>query len=180
MVLGAFAEAGFGSYDSFNSFSQASNITANGSTRYYGAGMLGHQEFANGMYIDGSLRAGRVESSYRSTDLENALGHSTSFDSNRTYYSAHMGLGKTLKVSQQGSLDMYTSCFTPAKMQTTSPFLATPSRLMPLPAAAPDWACVTATKQATPCKSMQGWHLSGNLTAKPKAVCMVCKWMPPA
>ncbi len=111
MVLGAFAEAGFGSYDSFNSFSQASNITANGSTRYYGAGMLGHQEFANGMYIDGSLRAGRVESSYRSTDLENALGHSTSFDSNRTYYSAHMGLGKTLKVSQQGSLDMYTKLF---------------------------------------------------------------------
>ncbi|MDL2271948.1 autotransporter outer membrane beta-barrel domain-containing protein [Desulfovibrio sp. OttesenSCG-928-I05] len=112
LLLGAFFESGWGSYDSHNSFSSGS-VKGDGDTEYYGGGILARYDTApigpGNIYLETSFRAGKVESDYSSSDfLNSSFTGKVDFDSSSAYYGAHAGIGYIWNISEASSLDMYT------------------------------------------------------------------------
>ena len=105
MMLGAFFEGGRGNYNSYNSFNNAASVDGWGDLSYYGGGILARFDWASGMYVEGSLRAGNSHVSYRTDDLVSTAGERASYDAWTPYYSAHAGLGNILRISESISLD---------------------------------------------------------------------------
>ena len=112
VLLGAFFEAGWGSYDSHNSFGNAASVTGDGDTNYYGGGILGRYDTAplgpGNVYLEASFRAGQVDTDYNSDDFYSATGEDVDFDSSSTYYGAHLGAGYIWNITDAASLDLYT------------------------------------------------------------------------
>lgn len=112
LLLGAFFEAGWGNYDSYNSFSNAATVNGDGDTNYYGGGVLGRYELTEGkfkgLYTEASLRVGQSSLDFSSNDLRDYSGRRASYDSDTTYYGAHAGLGYVWQVNQKTSLDFST------------------------------------------------------------------------
>jgi hypothetical protein len=102
LVLGAFVEHGEGDYDSYNSLA-AGRFRGKGDTRYTGLGMLAHLEVDKALYLEGSLRGGRVKTSYDSGDF----GQPVAYDARSGYMSAHAGIGYRLAVSERSALKFY-------------------------------------------------------------------------
>lgn len=111
LLLGAFFEAGWGSYDSHNSFSSGS-VKGDGDTSYYGGGLLSRYDSAptgpGTIYAEASFRAGRVKTDYDSSDFKSASGDKVDFDSSAAYYGIHAGVGYIWTINEQTSLDMST------------------------------------------------------------------------
>ena len=97
LMLGGFFEAGWGNYDSFNSFTNG-NVKASGDNRYYGAGVLARQDFASKLYVEGSARAGKLDNDYASSDLVDGFGNTASYKLKKAYYGLHLGVGYQLPV----------------------------------------------------------------------------------
>jgi len=110
LVLGAFFDYGNGSYDTFNSFSNAS-VLGNGNVHHLGGGILGRMDFRNHFYADASFRAGQVNNGYYNGDLLDPLGRAASYDSSSAYYGMHVGGGKILNLSKNSTLDLYGKYF---------------------------------------------------------------------
>ncbi len=91
--IGLFFEAGWGNFDTYNSF-----YRGNGGTSYYGTGLLARHNMVGGIYGETSLRLGYAKSEYDSA-------YKTDFDIGSTYYGGHLGLGYILPVSDPGSFD---------------------------------------------------------------------------
>ncbi|MCL1980635.1 MAG: autotransporter outer membrane beta-barrel domain-containing protein, partial [Proteobacteria bacterium] len=111
LVAGAFFEAGWGNYDSSNSFTNLPSVQGKGDTSYYGGGILGRYAIPTGpggFYGEGSLRAGRVDVDFRSGDILNSNSARTEYDSGSTYYGAHFGLGYLWNIDRKASLDFST------------------------------------------------------------------------
>jgi hypothetical protein len=106
LVAGGFFEAGWGNYDSYNDFDSAASVKGKGDTSYYGGGFLGRYEAPMGLYGEASLRAGRVETDFRSKDILNSGGDSTKYDTGTAYYGAHLGVGYIWTLSEKSSLDI--------------------------------------------------------------------------
>ena len=106
LMAGAFVEGGWGNYDTYNSFSNAASVYGHGNTNYYGAGVFGRYDFDNNVYVEGSLRAGRTDTDFKSNDLVSALGERASYDSKAAYYSAHVGAGYSWKLQEKDRLDL--------------------------------------------------------------------------
>ena len=60
----------------------------------------------NGFYYEGSLRAGKLSTDYKSKE-----NSSNKYDTDSTYYAAHVGLGKILKLNEKNTLDYYGKYF---------------------------------------------------------------------
>ncbi|WP_323029756.1 autotransporter domain-containing protein [Castellaniella sp.] len=115
LTVGPFIEAGYGSHDSHNDFSGQS-VRGSGNSHYVGAGVLAHYDFDRatpdlGAYAEASLRAGRLDSDWRSNDLKGANGQSASYDSDATYVGAHLGAGWRLPIGERSSADLYAQYF---------------------------------------------------------------------
>ena len=112
ILAGAFFEAGWGGYDSYNSFSNAANVKGNGDISYYGGGVLGRYDFApagpGNIYLDASFRAGHVSTDFNSSDLRDSTGRRADYDSGSAYYGAHAGLGYVWNITEKASLDIST------------------------------------------------------------------------
>ncbi len=113
LVLGGFFEAGWGNYDSYNSFSGRASINGSGDTEYYGGGLLARYSLTeglfNGLYTEASIRAGYVSTDFTSNDFEDFYGPVTAeYDSSSAYYGAHLGLGYVWQLSEKASLDFST------------------------------------------------------------------------
>ncbi len=79
LTIGGFFEYGNGSYDTYNSFSQAASVSADGNAYYIGGGILGRMEFAEG----GTGSAGNAAAATRSepgTTLSGEAGASGAQD----------------------------------------------------------------------------------------------------
>ena len=115
LTLGAFFEYGNGSYDTYNSFSNAASVDGNGNTHYLGGGILGRMDFINAgpghFYTEASGRAGKVDNSYDSSDLRDATGREASYDSTSAYYGLHLGAGYIWNLTDKASLDLYGKYF---------------------------------------------------------------------
>ena len=105
LTYGPFAEYGWGNYTSHLDF----GVRSDGNTKYYGVGAFVRQDNNNGVYYDGSLRYGRLESDYRSGDMIGADGNKvySSYDSSSSYYGAHLGVGKVSSLDEKVRSDIY-------------------------------------------------------------------------
>ena len=96
---GLFVEYGNGSYDAFNTFYNAASVHSKGKLDHIGGGVLGRFEFANfgyglnRFYLDGSFRVGNIHNKFDS-DLRDLRGTAARYNSDSTYYGAHIGGGK--------------------------------------------------------------------------------------
>ena len=94
---GVFYENGSGNYRTYNEFNNEF-FRGDGSLVYNGGGIAARYENANGVYTEGSLRAGMLKS-----EMDNALrdgsGNYYGYDSESAYYGAHIGVGKIISLS---------------------------------------------------------------------------------
>ena len=106
---GVFYENGSGNYRTFNEFNNEF-FRGDGSLVYNGGGIAARYENANGVYTEGSLRAGMLKS-----EMDNALRDGSSnyygYDSESAYYGAHIGVGKIISLSDSSDLDVYGKFF---------------------------------------------------------------------
>ena len=103
MTFGPFVEYGWGNYTSHLD----DGTRGDGDAKFYGAGVFLRQNNTNGLWYEGSLRAGHMKNDYRGNlNLQNVT-----YDTSNNYVAAHLGIGKVNKVSEKGSLDLYTKLF---------------------------------------------------------------------
>ena len=109
LLLAPFLEAGWGSYDSYNSFSHQPSVRGDGDISYYGGGLLARYDSPVNIYAEVSLRMGRVETDFRSGDIRNAVtGDTADYETSAVYYGAHLGLGYLWNICELLTLDVYT------------------------------------------------------------------------
>lgn len=106
---GVFYENGSGNYRTFNEFNNEF-FRGDGSLVYNGGGIAARYTNKNGVYTEGSLRAGMLKS-----DMDNALrdgaGNFYGYESESAYYGAHLGIGKIISLSDSSDLDIYGKFF---------------------------------------------------------------------
>ena len=106
---GVFYENGSGNYRTYNEFNNEF-FRGDGSLVYNGGGIAARYENKNGVYTEGSLRAGMLKS-----DMDNALrdgaGNFYGYESESAYYGAHLGIGKIISLSENSDLDVYGKFF---------------------------------------------------------------------
>ena len=106
---GVFYENGSGNYRTYNEFNNEF-FRGDGSLVYNGGGIAARYTNKNGVYTEGSLRAGMLKS-----DMDNALrdgaGNFYGYESESAYYGAHIGIGKITSLSESSDLDIYGKFF---------------------------------------------------------------------
>ena len=106
---GVFYENGSGNYRTYNEFNNEF-FRDDGSLVYNGGGIAARYTNKNGVYTEGSLRAGMLKS-----DMDNALrdgaGNFYGYESESAYYGAHIGVGKIISLSESSDLDVYGKFF---------------------------------------------------------------------
>ena len=106
---GVFYENGSGNYRTYNEFNN-DFFRGDGSLVYNGGGIAARYTNKNGVYTEGSLRAGMLKS-----DMDNALrdgaGNFYGYESESAYYDAHIGIGKIISLSESSDLDIYGKFF---------------------------------------------------------------------
>lgn len=106
---GVFYENGSGNYRTYNEFNNEF-FRGDGSLVYNGGGIAARYTNKNGIYTEGSLRAGMLKS-----DMDNALrdgaGNYYGYESESAYYGAHIGIGKIISLSESSDLDVYGKFF---------------------------------------------------------------------
>ena len=103
MAFGPIVEYGRGNYTSHLD----DGTRGDGDAKFFGGGLFLRQDNTSGFWYEGSLRAGHMKSDYRGNlNLANVT-----YDTSSNYFAAHLGIGKVNKVSEKGSLDLYTKLF---------------------------------------------------------------------
>ncbi len=115
LTFGPFVEYGYGSYSTYNSFSNAASVKGDGTTSYYGGGVLGRLDLPDSgpghAYVEASTRAGGLQNDYKSSDLRDASGRSAEYDSSSMYLGFHLGTGYVWSIMENASLDLYGKYF---------------------------------------------------------------------
>ena len=105
---GVFYENGSGNYCTHNNFNNEF-FRGDGSMVYNGGGIAARYENKNGVYTEGSLRAGMLKN-----ELDNAMRNvngSYGYETESAYYGAHIGVGKIISLSDSSDLDVYGKFF---------------------------------------------------------------------
>ena len=105
---GVFYENGSGNYRTYNSFNNEF-FRGDGSMVYNGGGIAARYENKNGVYTEGSFRAGMLK-----TEMDNAMrdvNGSYGYETESAYYGAHIGVGKIISLSDSSDLDIYGKFF---------------------------------------------------------------------
>ena len=105
LTLTAFLEGGWGSYDSYNSFSNYGSVKGDGNTDYYGGGVLGRYDLSTGLYAEASARMGRSDMDFDTDDIL-YNGNKAKYDSDTMYYGAYIGVGYIYGFTPQASLGL--------------------------------------------------------------------------
>lgn len=106
---GAFFENGSGTYRTYNSFND-DFFRGDGNVVYNGGGLAARFEQDNGVYTEGSLRAGLLKNEMKDA-LRDGAGNSYGYKSESTYYGAHIGVGKIISLDADKDLDIYGKFF---------------------------------------------------------------------
>lgn len=104
IYLAPFVEAGWGRYDS-----HFDGIRADGSIDYCGVGFMARRSYTDGLYYEGTLHYGKIRSSYNSNDLDGASNET--YDLNTPYYGINLEVGRTKKLNDKDSMDVYGKYF---------------------------------------------------------------------
>ena len=108
LAWGVFYENGTGNYRTWNTFNNEM-FRGDGSLLYNGGGAAIRLTKDSGMYYEASLRAGTLSSSM-SNAVKDGNGNSYGFDSDSTYWGAHVGAGKLIQRGS-GQWDLYGKYF---------------------------------------------------------------------
>ena len=115
LLIGPFFEAGFGSYNTYNSFDNAASVNGEGRTNFLGAGLLARFDFADialgHPYLEASFRFGHAFNTYNNEDLTDAAGNSVDYDTDAPYQSFHAGLGYIFNLTETDHIDLYGKYF---------------------------------------------------------------------
>lgn len=106
---GVFYENGSGNYRTYNEFNNEF-FRGDGSLVYNGDGIAARFEQDNGVYTEGSLRAGMLKSEMTNA-LKDGAGNSYGYKSESSYYGAHIGVGKIISLNEATDLDVYGKFF---------------------------------------------------------------------
>jgi hypothetical protein len=110
-TFGGFIEAGWGSYDTYNSFTSAGDVHGDGDTNYYGLGLSfrwdGIGTERGHFYSDAAIRYGKAENDSK-TGLIDASGALATYKTGSPYYGGHFGVGYVKNLDAGANLDMYT------------------------------------------------------------------------
>ena len=104
LLIGPLVEYGHGRYDSY----QDDGTKADGKSHYWGFGIIAKQTNDSGVYYEGSLRIGKASSDYGRDD---AIFGRMSYDSDSTYWGAHLGIGRVKDIGHDNTLDYYGKYF---------------------------------------------------------------------
>lgn len=102
---GAFFEYGRGNYTTHNG-----DQRGDGSTYYTGGGLLAKWQKKDGIYVEGSLRAGNVHDDAKNV-LRDAMGNPYSYETDAPYWGVHVGVGKVIQLNESSELDVYGKFF---------------------------------------------------------------------
>ena len=102
LIIAPVIEYGRGSYDSYLD----NGTHGDGDAHFWGAGLMAKQLNDDGLYYEGSLRAGIM-----STDYQSAVAGGIKYDSDATYYAAHLGMGKVVQLNDKDTIDYYGKLF---------------------------------------------------------------------
>ena len=108
LAWGVFYENGTGNYRTWNTFNNEM-FRGDGSLLYNGGGAAIRLTKDSGMYYEASLRVGTLSSSM-SNAVKDGNGNSYGFDSDSTYWGAHLGAGKLIQRGS-GQWDIYGKYF---------------------------------------------------------------------
>ena len=106
LIFGPIVEYGRGTYDSY-----VNAAHGDGSIRYIGAGGFIRQEQKDGMFYEGSLRAGRSNMDYSATLNVGDTPRHTSYDTRANYIGAHLGAGQSTTMKDGGKQEVYVRYF---------------------------------------------------------------------
>ena len=106
LIFGSIIEYGRGTYDSY-----VNAAHGDGSIRYIGAGGFIRQEQKDGMFYEGSLRAGRSNMDYSATLNVGGTPRHTSYDTRANYIGAHLGAGQSTTLKDGGKQEVYIRYF---------------------------------------------------------------------
>ncbi|WP_145931796.1 autotransporter outer membrane beta-barrel domain-containing protein [Yersinia bercovieri] len=112
LTVGGLFEAGWGSYDTYNDFTGLASVKGGGKVDYQGAGVLANYDFNDAIYVNGSVRAGRVSSDFSSNDFGAQGGIDSHYDSSSTYISGHVKAGYKQAITPKVKLDTHASILT--------------------------------------------------------------------
>ncbi|MDR1133369.1 MAG: autotransporter domain-containing protein [Synergistaceae bacterium] len=112
LTYGGFVEAGWGNYDTYNSFANAAAVRGSGDANYYGAGLSFRMNYDGNekghFYNDAAVRFGKSSNDYESRDLRDANGSAATYETDSGYYGAHFTLGYMKNLGDGANLDLYT------------------------------------------------------------------------
>ena len=103
LTYGPFVEYGRGTYDSYLD----DGTHGSGAMHYVGGGVMAKMSQNSGLYVEGSLRAGRVSSDYTGSDDAAEL----SYDNASTYFAGHVGVGQEWKLAGGDKIEGYAKYF---------------------------------------------------------------------
>ena len=103
LTFGPFIEYGRGSYDSYLD----DGTHGDGTTSYYGIGVMAKSQHDSGTYIEGSLRVGKAKSDYSGTVGTTPTG----YDGSGTYFAGHLGIGQQKEFLNGNKFETYAKYF---------------------------------------------------------------------
>ena len=106
---GVFYENGSGNYRTYNSFND-DFFRGDGSLVYNGGGAAVRYDGNDGVYVEGSLRAGMLKNQM-SNALHEANGTAHGYKTESNYYGVHLGGGKIIELDESRDLDVYGKFF---------------------------------------------------------------------
>ncbi|MBR2215698.1 MAG: autotransporter domain-containing protein [Selenomonadaceae bacterium] len=101
LLYGLAGEYGKGSYDSYYE-----NMHGEGDSDYAGVAAFVRRTDSGGMYYEGSLRAGRTKADYSSRNFTGYEGINIGYDTDSSYWGAHLGLGKAIQMNGRNELNV--------------------------------------------------------------------------
>ncbi|MDR1109589.1 MAG: autotransporter outer membrane beta-barrel domain-containing protein, partial [Deltaproteobacteria bacterium] len=107
-TLGLFGEFGHGNYDTFASIARYGDVMGDGNVNTYGGGFFFRTLFSQNTFIEASVRGGGIHNDYSLTRdpwIQNPGVHS--YETNNSYYGAHLGLGQKFDLGDLTSLEGY-------------------------------------------------------------------------
>ena len=103
-TFGPFVEYGHGSYGSYLN----DGTHGSGKISYIGGGLMAKYVQRSGLWVEGSVHGGRAKSDYTGSIYKGTV---SSYDGSSSYYAAHLGLGRELRIRRGDQLDTYLRYF---------------------------------------------------------------------
>jgi outer membrane autotransporter protein len=108
-LLAAFVDGGFSNYDVDADAGRL--YDGDGSVRYLGGGIMTRYRWDNGFRLEGSARAGKIESKFTAPNFIADNGRSLHFEFETPYYALHFGVGHEWMLSENSTIDLLARYF---------------------------------------------------------------------